>query len=148
MQKNIFSFLSFFLLLLLSLPSTAGRIVTDTVRSKVLGADVPCNVYLPDGFDKNTSRQYPVIYLLHGFSDDYRAWRDKGQMQTVVDELIGTGECVPVVIIMPNAGGPDTRNTWNGYSRMAFSSSDIDSRSSCRRYRRNTAPWATSRIAP
>ncbi len=118
MQKNIFSFLSLFLLLLLSLPSTAGRIVTDTVRSKVLGADVPCNVYLPDGFDKNSSRQYPVIYLLHGFSDDYRAWRDKGQMQTVVDELIGTGECVPVVIIMPNAGGPDTRNTWNGYFNM------------------------------
>ena len=106
------------LLLLLCLPMLAGRIVTDTVRSQVLGADVPFNVYLPDGFDQNVAQQYPVIYLLHGFSDDYRAWRDKGQMQTVVDELIGSGECVPVVIIMPNAGGPDTRNTWNGYFNM------------------------------
>ena len=106
------------LLLLLCLPILAGRIVTDTVRSQVLGADVPFNVYLPDGFDQNVAQQYPVIYLLHGFSDDYRAWRDKGQMQTVVDELIGSGECVPVVIIMPNAGGPDTRNTWNGYFNM------------------------------
>ena len=66
------------LLLLLCLPMLAGRIVTDTVRSQVLGADVPYNVYLPDGFDQNVALHYPVIYLLHGFSDDYRAWRDKG----------------------------------------------------------------------
>lgn len=114
MKKTIFAAL----MLLLCLPVAAGRIVTDTVKSQVLGADVPLNVYLPVGFDKNESLKYPVIYLLHGFSDDYRAWRDKGQMQTVVDELIGTGECVPVVIVMPNAGGPDTRNTWNGYFNM------------------------------
>ena len=100
------------------LPSMAGRIVTDTVKSQILSADVPCNVYLPDGFGKNDSQRYPVIYLLHGLSDDYRAWRDRGRMQDVVDELIGSGECVPVVIIMPNAGGPDTHNTWNGYFNM------------------------------
>ena len=103
--------------MLLCLPSLAGRIVTDTLKSRILSAEVAYNVYLPDGFDL-ASRRYPVIYLLHGLSDDYRAWRDKGQMQTVVDELIGTGECVPVVIVMPNAGGPDTHNTWNGYFNM------------------------------
>ena len=114
MKKIVFAAL----MLLLCLPVVAGKIVTDTVKSQILGADVPCNVYLPDGFDRNASQHYSVIYLLHGFSDDYRAWRDKGQMQTVVDELVGTGECVPVVIVMPNAGGPDTRNTWNGYFNM------------------------------
>lgn len=114
MKKILFAAL----LLCFGLPTMAGRIVTDTVSSRVLGVDVPLNVYLPDGFGKNEAQKYPVIYLLHGFSDDYRAWRDKGQVQTVVDELIGTGECVPVVIIMPNAGGPDTRGTWNGYFNM------------------------------
>ncbi|MBP3711781.1 MAG: esterase family protein [Bacteroidaceae bacterium] len=103
--------------MLLSLPSLAGRIVTDTVKSQILSADVPLNVYLPDGYDI-ASQRFPIIYLLHGLSDDFRAWRDKGQMQSVVDELIGTGECVPVVIVMPNAGGPDTHNTWNGYFNM------------------------------
>ena len=102
------------LLLLFCLPTIAGRIVTDTVKSKILSADVPCNVYLPDGFGKDKGQKYPVIYLLHGLSDDYRAWRDKGQMQTVVDELISSGECLPVVIIMPNAGGADIHNIWNG----------------------------------
>lgn len=113
MKKAIFAAL----LLVLCLPVAAGRIVTDTVHSVILSADVPCNVYLPDGFDL-ASRRFPIIYLLHGLSDDFRAWRDKGQMQTVVDELVGTGECVPAVIVMPNAGGPDTHNTWNGYFNM------------------------------
>lgn len=114
MKKNLLAAL---LLLVLCLPVAAGRIVTDTVSSRILSADVPLNVYLPDGFDKS-GRQYPVVYLLHGLSDDYRAWREKGQMQMVVDELIASGECVPVIVIMPNAGGPDTHNTWNGYFNM------------------------------
>ena len=96
----------------------AGRVLTDSIRSQVLGEWVKYNVYVPDGFDRNPQAHYPVVYLLHGFTDDYKAWRDKGQMQTGGDELIGTGECVPVVIVMPNAGGPDTHNTWNGYFNM------------------------------
>lgn len=96
----------------------AGSIVTDTVHSQVLGASVACNVYLPSGFKENPDRKYPIVYLLHGLSDDYRAWRDKGQMQRVADELIETGEACEMVIVMPNAGGPDTHNTWNGYFNM------------------------------
>ena len=79
----------------------AGRIITDSIKSKVLGAQVKYNVYVPDGFDKS-GKQYPVVYLLHGFSDDYRAWAEKGQVQTVVDELIETGEAREMVIFMPN----------------------------------------------
>lgn len=96
----------------------AGRVQTDSIRSEVLGEWVKYNVYVPDGFSQNSERHYPVVYLLHGFTDDYRAWRDKGQMQTVADELIESGEAVPMVIVMPNAGGPKTYETWNGYFNM------------------------------
>lgn len=104
-------------LLLPALPSRAGSIVTDSLRSDILGAQVKYNVYLPDGF-AGSGKEYPVVYLLHGLSDDYTAWSRKGNMQTVVDELIGTGEACEMVIVMPNAGGPDTRKTWNGYFNM------------------------------
>ena len=104
-------------LLLPALPSRAGSIVTDSLRSDILGAQVKYNVYLPDGF-AGSGKEYPVVYLLHGLSDDYTAWARKGNMQTVVDELIGTGEACEMVIVMPNAGGPDTRKTWNGYFNM------------------------------
>lgn len=104
-------------MLLPALPSRAGSIVTDSLRSDILGAQVKYNVYLPDGF-AGSGKEYPVVYLLHGLSDDYTAWSRKGNMQTVVDELIGTGEACEMVIVMPNAGGPDTRKTWNGYFNM------------------------------
>lgn len=96
----------------------AGRVVTDSIESRVLGTWVKYNVYLPSGFERNGQQHYPVVYLLHGFTDDYTAWRDKGQMQVVADELIETGEACPMVVIMPNAGGPRTFETWNGYFNM------------------------------
>ncbi len=103
--------------LLSSLVAQAGKVVTDSIRSTVLHATVKYNVYLPNGYEKDGG-SYPVVYLLHGFTDDYTAWAEKGQMQTVADELIETGEVRKMVIIMPNAGGPDVMNTWNGYLNM------------------------------
>lgn len=108
------------LILLLSfafLPLMAGKIVTDSVSSKILGTTVTYNVYLPDGFGE-VPAHYPVVYLLHGLSDDYTAWATRGNMQIVTDELMRSGEARPMVIVMPNAGGPDIRNTWNGYFNM------------------------------
>ena len=114
MTKNMLAAL---IALLSCLTVQAGRVVTDSIRSQVLGATVKYNVYLPGSFDIS-SKTYPIVYLLHGFTDDYTAWRDKGQMQTVADELIETGEACEMVIVMPDAGGPDVMNTWNGYFNM------------------------------
>ena len=100
-----------------SVTALAGRVITDSVRSQVLGATVKYNIYLPNGFAQS-GKSYPVVYLLHGFTDDYTAWRDKGQMQTVADELIESGEICEMIIVMPNAGGPRTMETWNGYFNM------------------------------
>ena len=104
-------------LALLPFSARAGKVVSDTLRSAILGAPVRCNVYLPDGFDKS-GKQYPVVYLLHGLSDDCDSWPRKGAMQLVADELIGTGEACEMVIIMPNAGDRNTREVWNGYFNM------------------------------
>jgi len=109
-------YLSAIILAIAALPAYASEIVTDSIPSNVLGTTVKYNVYLPDGY--SADRHYPVVYLLHGFTDDYTAWDQKGGISTVADELIGTGEAVPMVIIMPNAGGPDVKNTWNGYFNM------------------------------
>lgn len=98
------------------LPLRAGKVVTDSLSSKILGTVVKYNVYLPS--DYNSAKLYPAVYLLHGLSDDYTAWVKRGNMQTVADELVRSGEARPMVIIMPNAGGPDTHNTWNGYFNM------------------------------
>ena len=98
-------------------PSRPGKVLTDSINSVVLNAEVKYNVYLPAGF-ADSGRSYPVVYLLHGLSDDYTAWMQRGNMKPVIDELTGTGEACDMVIVMPNAGGPDIHNTWNGYFNM------------------------------
>lgn len=99
-------------------PLQSSTIISQTVHSVILGEDVPVNVYLPAGYDSASDRLYPVVYLLHGLTDTYTAWAEKGHMKEVVDELILTGEAESMIIIMPNAGHPDARNQWNGYFNM------------------------------
>lgn len=109
--------ISFFVLLLLTLSIQAGNIVSDSINSKILNSVVKYNVYLPDGFDKPTTK-YPVVYLLHGLSGTYKEWDERGNAREIADELISSGEAVPMVIVMPNAGHPEIKKVWNGYFDM------------------------------
>ena len=109
---------------LILVPATLGqplrqsKITPDTVDSKLFGEAVNVNVYLPAGYDAAGDRLYPVVYLLHGLYGTCVDWANAGHMKDVVDELISSGEIVPMVIIMPNAGDPDIHNNWNGYFNM------------------------------
>ena len=95
-----------------------GEIRECTVHSEILGEAVPGNVYLPAGFDGARAEVYPIVYLLHGLSDTYISWDVLGHVKEVADSLIASGEAVPMVIVMPNAGGPNVHGTWNGYFNM------------------------------
>ncbi len=106
--------ISFLLGLVVAVAALAqSKIVTESVQSQLLGYEQKYNVYLPDGYDAGKS--YPVIYLLHGLYGEYHDWQTQGNMQTVADELIASGELLPVVIVMPNAGNPDIHHYQNGY---------------------------------
>ena len=101
-------------MLLFAAPLTAqSRLETFTLRSELLGAEKSCTIYLPDGFDADTTRRYPVLYLLHGASDTHTAWSEptKGQMQQIVDEAIAEGRSARMVVVMPDASGEDENHT-------------------------------------
>lgn len=110
--------LLFLFLMLLPLRSVAGKIVTDSLKSTTLGTVRHFNVYLPDGYDADTNRRYPVLYLLHGLSDNHTTWTVRGGLKIVADELIACGEVVPLIIVMPEAGGQPVTEVWNGYYNM------------------------------
>ena len=95
MKRNVFLLLC--LALLPAFSAHAGKVVTDSLQSRILNAQVKFNVYLPDGFGQE-EKTYPVVYLLHGLSDDYTAWVRNGNMKLVADELIGTDEACEMVI--------------------------------------------------
>ena len=117
MKKTIKRFCCILAGLALTMSADAA-VVRDSIQSRVLGAKRYFMVYLPAGFQRNPERHYPILYLLHGLTDDERAWQDKGQMDRVADELMASGEAQQMVIVMPCAGGPDTKNIWNGYFNM------------------------------
>ena len=99
-------------------PLKQSEITTHSVNSAILGEEVAYNLYLPQGYDAAAPDRYPVIYLLHGLYGTHVDWATAGHMKDVVDELIASGECRPVIIVMPDAGDPDVHNNWNGYFNM------------------------------
>ena len=64
-------------------------------------------VYLPPSYSKNPKRRYPVVYLLHGFAADHRAFM-KGAYQNLnvrisMDSLIKSGAIREMIVVTPNA---------------------------------------------
>ena len=72
---KIRAWLSLVLALWLMLPvyARAGGVLAERFFSPTLGHDWPYNVYLPKGYESDT-QLYPVVYMLHGASQDEAAW--------------------------------------------------------------------------
>ena len=95
-----------------------SKVVTDSMYSETLKAWRAYNVFIPRSFAQDKDRQYPVLYLLHGMWGTNKDWDGRGHVKDVMDQLVASGEACEMIIVMPNAGGPDTHNTWNGYFNM------------------------------
>jgi enterochelin esterase family protein len=53
--------------------------------SAVVGDNRDYFVYTPPGYDGEPKTLYPVLYLLHGFSDDASAWTAVGKANLIMD---------------------------------------------------------------
>ncbi len=77
-------------------------------HSTVIGDNRDFYVYTPPAYDPIAERRYPVLYLLHGYSDDASAWTAVGRAQFILDNLIAQGKAKPLLIIMPlGYGAPE-----------------------------------------
>ena len=70
-------------------------------RSKVVGDNRDYYVYTPPGYDPTAAASYPVLYLLHGYSDDASAWTAVGKANLILDSLIDEGKAKPMIVVMP-----------------------------------------------
>jgi len=73
------------------------------LKSAVLGRDVNYAVYLPPDYATST-RRYPVVYLLHGYTDDESGWVQFGEVGLAADRAIAEREIPPMIIVMPDGG--------------------------------------------
>jgi len=85
-----------------------GEIHHHFYKSGVVGDHRDFFVYTPPGYDPRGKQLYPVLYLLHGFSDDASAWSAVGRANVILDNLIAQGKAKPMLIVMPvGYGAPE-----------------------------------------
>lgn len=58
-------------------------------------------VYTPPGYDPTAKTTYPVLYLLHGYSDDASGWSAVGRANVILDNLIAQGKAKSMIVVMP-----------------------------------------------
>ncbi|HEY6269379.1 MAG TPA: alpha/beta hydrolase-fold protein [Candidatus Acidoferrum sp.] len=85
-----------------------GEIHHHFYKSGVVGDDRGYYVYTPPSYDPRGKQTYPVLYLLHGFSDDASAWTAVGRANVILDNLIAQGKAKPMLVVMPlGYGAPE-----------------------------------------
>ena len=100
-----------------------GKVLeSKTIESKVLAKQVKYSVYLPPDYEMS-NRSYPVLYLLHGYTDNETSWIQFGQINEIADKLIANGTIAPMIIVMPDGGNSFYINDASGkqpYEKMFF----------------------------
>jgi enterochelin esterase-like enzyme len=61
----------------------------------------PVVIYTPPGYEKESSKKYSVLYLLHGTTDVEETWTKVGRANIILDNLIAQGKAQPMIIVMP-----------------------------------------------
>ena len=83
------------------------------VKSTILSKDMEYSVYLPGDYE-TSNRRYPVLYLLHGYTDDETGWTQFGEAHLIADKVIQSGEAAPMIIVMPDGGVTWYVNSYDG----------------------------------
>ena len=91
-----------------------GKIIQEkTIKSTILNRNVNYTLYLPADYDQS-QRTYPVVYLLHGYTDDNTAWLQFGEVNRYADKAIAEGTIPPMIIVMPDADSSFYINSYDG----------------------------------
>lgn len=93
-----------------------GTVAHHFYKSGVVGDQRDFYVYTPPGYDAAARTRYPVLYLLHGYSDDASGWTAVGRANIILDNLIAQGKAKPMVIVMTlGYGAPEiVTGGWGG----------------------------------
>lgn len=95
-------------------PSGSISRIDATFRSASLGMDREVIVYLPPGYNAQSPRRYPVLYLLHGWGgfnlQHTTEWEQAGLMQGV-QEAIVKGMVQPMIVVQPLSFLPNGDNS-------------------------------------
>jgi enterochelin esterase-like enzyme len=79
-----------------------GTVNVHWYPSKVTESRRRLHVWTPPGYEKDTAKKYPVLYLLHGSGDNDSHWMHIGRANVIADNLLADGKMAPMLIVMPD----------------------------------------------
>ncbi|WP_428655733.1 alpha/beta hydrolase [Runella sp.] len=116
-MKNLFAFFLFLISYVTVTFAQNGMLKESIkVKSAILGKDIKYSIYLPADYEK-TNRSYPVLYLLHGYTDDETGWTQYGEAHLIADRTINNGDAPSMIIVMPDAGVTWYQNSYDNKTR-------------------------------
>ncbi len=91
-----------------------GKVIEQlNIKSNILNKNVAYTIYLPSDYS-SSERSYPVVYLLHGYTDDNTGWLQFGEINRYADQAIADGTIPPMIIVMPNGDSSWYINSYDG----------------------------------
>ena len=126
---------------------TYGKTLLRSYPSSTTGRNRKVMILLPPEYDE--TKEYPVLYLLHGIGGDENEWAG-GRPTWVIGNLILAGEAAEMIVVMPNirARENDKANSSDMYSPEHFKAFDNfinDLRDNLMPYMEANFPVATGR---
>ena len=98
--------------------SSGSRLYYNKIYYPDLKQDMPYTVYVPNGYLTETD-PYPVLYLLHGATDDSTSWSKKGwgEMKEICDKYFAEHPDRKRIVIMPDARLTSYRDSYDDSDR-------------------------------
>lgn len=85
------------------------KIHSQALEGNLIGdpAERDVTVYLPPSYTSNPDKRFPVLYMLHGFTDtdsQWFGWEDHWiNLQDVIEQSLAAGLSKEMIVVMPNA---------------------------------------------
>ena len=96
--------------------AATGRVECNSVPSKILARSVPYCIVLPPSFDQDKSRQFPVLYFLHGLGDNEQSFIHSGAWN-LVENMREQHELTEFLIATPDGWASFYINSRDGKAR-------------------------------
>lgn len=85
------------------------KVYSNAIEGNLIGdpAERDVSVYLPPSYQEDTDRRFPVLYMLHGFTDSdsqWFGWEDHWiNLYDVINQALAEGLSREMIVVMPNA---------------------------------------------
>ena len=85
-----------------------------------------CYIYFPNEYYTNTTKKFPVLYLMHGMGENEHGWAEQGHTAQIMDNLIAEKKAVPFIIVIDCLDAQIPGQQGGGFGGMAMTGPFMD----------------------